>query len=280
MLGTLIAATLLQTSKMEPVMGGMGEVVSGIRAHPEQKLGLYMRRSQINARLDARVRQAANDPWIRVGETRTSVRDVVLEGTPCLLLESTTTREILSHNPMEGELHPRVVRKIARTRQVWVAEDGAILKTQYSQTLPEPFTVDMLFGNGIVVVHKTKDSKKESAQIDLTIDRNQFENEFQTMAWGKQIFQKSKSFALLDPFGSGIRTFEAKMYGTFEALEGQDRVSGYRVEVREGKDKGPTTVWVTNDGRLLQLDLANGERLIVEPKVGEPGLTKVKLGGG
>ena len=68
--------------------------------------------------------------------------------------------------------------------------------------------------------------------------------------------------------------------GLREALEGQDRVSGYRVEVREGKDKVPSTVWVTNDGRLLQLDLANGERLIVEPKVGEPGLTKVKMGGG
>ena len=145
---------------------------------------------------------------------------------------------------------------------------------------PDAFTAEVLFGSGMVFVNKVKDGKKESAQIELNVDRNQFENEFTTMAWGKQIFKKSKSFALIDPFVGGIRTFEATMYGSFEALEDGKRVSGYRVDVREGKERLPSTVWVTNDGRLLQVDYANGERLIVEPKSGDPGLTKFRMGGG
>ena len=280
MLATLIALAVTQTIKMEPVLGGIGEAVVGMRPHPVHALGLYMRRSQINAYFDPRVRQAANDPWIRVGETRTSVREVQLTGIPCLLLESVATRDILSQNPMEGERFPRVVRKIARTRRVWIADDGSVLKTEYSQTQPDQFTVEVIFGSGMVYVHKSREGKKESAQIELTLDRAQFDNEFLSMAWGKQIFKQTKSFALIDPFVVGIRTFDAKFYGTFEALEGGDRVSGFRVEVREGKDKIPSTVWVTRDGRLLQVDLSNGERLIVEPKIGEPGLSKVRMGGG
>jgi len=280
MLATLIALAVTQTIKLEPVLGGIGEAVVGIRPHPEQVLGHYMRRSQINAYMDQRVRQAANDPWIRVGELRTKVTESSISGISCLLLESTASREILSHNPLEGERFPRVVRKIVRTRQVWVADDGSILKTHYTQSQPESFTVDVLFGEGIVYVNKNKDGKQEKGQVELTVDRTQFENEFLSMAWGKQIFKKSKSFAFLDPFVGGIRTFEANFYSTFEGLEGTDRISGFRVEVREGKDKVPSTVWVTRDGRLVQVDLANGERLIVEPKVGEPGITKVKMGGG
>ena len=47
-----------------------------------------------------------------------------------------------------------VVRKIARTRQVWVADDGSILKTHFTQSQPESFTVDVLFGEGVVYVNK------------------------------------------------------------------------------------------------------------------------------
>ena len=280
MLLTIIALATLQTTRFEPVLGGFGEAVVGIRPHAEQTLGLYMRRSQINAYLDQRVRQAANDPWIRVGETRTSVKEVKLDGFPCLMLESVATREVLSHNPMEGERHPRVVRKISRTRRVWVSDDGSILKTVFEQSRPESFTVEMLFGNGVLVVHKTQDGKRQSAQIEITLDPAQFENEFQTMAWGKEVFRKSKDFATLDPFAGNVRALQSRYYGSFEGLEGTTRVSGYRVDVRDPKDKYASTVWVTQDGRLLQVDLANGERLIVEPKIGEPGLTKVKLGGG
>jgi hypothetical protein len=180
---------------------------------------------------------------------------------------------------LEGERFPRVVRRISRTREVWVSDDGSILKTHYAQSQPDSFTVDVLFGDGMVYVNKIKDGKQERGQIELTIDRAQFENEFLAMAWGKQVFKQSKSFAFLDPFAVGIRTFEAKFYGSFEGLEGTDRISGFRVEVREGKDKLPSTVWVTRDGRLVQVDLANGERMIVEPKVGEPGISKVRMGG-
>ncbi len=276
MIATLLVLATLQTTKLEPVLGGIGEAIVGIRPHPEQKLGLYMRRSMINARLDQRIRQAANDPWIRVGETRTSVVETQLQGISCLLLESTATREILSHNPMEGELHPRVVRKLSRNRKVWVSDEGTILKTLYEQTLPEAFTVEMVFGEGYLSVHKTVDGKRESARIEITIDPLQFENEFLTMVWNKRVFKESKSFAMLDPFGGTIRTMEAKVYASFEGLEGTDRISGYRVDLKEGK--GTSTVWVGDDGRLLQYDMANGDRLIVEPKVGEPGVTKVKLG--
>lgn len=267
-----------QTLKLEPVLGGIGEAVAGIRAHPEQKLGLYMRRSMINAYFAQRVRQSANDPWIRVGETRTSVKDVNLDGFPCLLLDSWASREILSHNPMEGEIHPRVVRKIVRTRKVWVAEDGSILKTQFGQTSPETFTIDVLFGDGVLYVHKTKDGKKESAQVDVTIDPVQFENEFLTMAWSGKTFKDAKTFATLDPFAGTVKIFEAKLYGSFKGLEGTAPISGVRVDVKQGKES--SVVWVGTDGRLFQYDLANGDRLIVEPSVGEPGIQKVKFGGG
>lgn len=278
MIATLLALATIQTVKLEPVLGGIGEAIVGIRVHPEQKLGLYMRRSMINARFDQSIRQAANDPWIRVGDTRTSVREVALDGNNCLLLESTGTREILSHNPMEGERHPRVVRKISRTRKVWVAEDGTIVKTHFEQTLPEAFTVEMLYGEGFIIVHKTTNGKRESAQVELNIDLTQFENEFLPMAWNKKVFKEKKSFVMLDPFGGTIRQMEAKVYGPFQALEGTDPVNGYRVDVTEGK--ATSNVWVTNDGRLLQYDMASGDRLIVEPKVGEPGMTKVKVGRG
>lgn len=276
MITTLLVLATLQTAKMEPILGGIGEAIVGIRPHPEQKLGLYMRRSMINARLDQAVRQAANDPWIRVGETRTKVEETNLQGISCLLLESHATREVLSHNPMEGERHPRVVRKIVRSRKVWVSDEGDILKTLYEQTLPEAFIVEMIFGEGYLSVHKTVDGKRESARIEITIDPLQFENEFLTMVWNRRVFKESKSFAMLDPFGGTIRTMEAKVYAPFEGLEGTDRISGYRVDVKEGK--GTSNAWVTHDGRLLQVDLASGDRLIVEPKVGEPGVTKVKLG--
>ncbi len=278
MIATLLVLTTLQTIKLEPVLGGIGEAIFGIRPHAEQKQGLYMRRSMINARLDQAVRQAASDPWIRVGETRTSVKEVVLEGTNCLVLESHATREILSHNPMQGERHPRVVRKIVRSRKIWVADDGAIVKTVFEQTQPETFTVEMLYGDGFIVVHKTKDGKKESAQIEINIDQRQFENEFLPMAWQKKVFKEKKSFITLDPFGGTVRTLEAKVYGPYQGLEGGAPVSGYRVDVTE--NKGTSIAWVTDDGRLLQYDLANGDRLIVEPPVGEPGITKVKLGRG
>lgn len=173
-------------------------------------------------------------------------------------------------------MHPRVVRKIARNRKVWVADDGSILKTLYEQTLPEAFTVEMIFGEGVLAVHKTTDGKRQSAEVQITIDPLQFENEFLTMVWSKRVFKESKSFAMLDPFGGTIRTMQAKIYAPFEGLEGPDRVSGYRVDITEGK--GTSTAWVTHDGRLLQYDLAGGDRLIVEPKVGEAGITKVKLG--
>jgi hypothetical protein len=274
-----IAATLLQTTKLEPVFGGMGEAVVGIRPHPEQKLGLYMRRSQIAAYLDQRIRQAANDPWIRVGETRTSVKEVTLEGFPCLLLESTATREIITNNPMEGQLTPTVERRISRTRRVWVADDGSIMKTIFSQSIPEAFTIEMMLGEGYVAVFKTKDGKRESGQIDLVVDPIQFENEYLTMAWGGKTLKTAKSFSTLDPFNGGVRTYEASFYGTFEGLEGTDRVSGVRVDFKDRKNpKSVAVAWVTNDGRLLQYDLPTGERLIVEPKVGEPGVSKVKIG--
>jgi len=236
-----------------------------------------MRRSQINALLDQRYRQAANDPWIRVGETRTSVKDVKLESLPCLLLESTATREVLANNPIEGQTLPTVVRKIVRTKKIWVAEDGSIVKTFFEQTQPEAFTVEMIFGQGVIIVHKTKDGKRESGQIELTIDPDQFENEYLSMAWGGKVFKDAKTFATLDPFAGGVRTFAARMYGPFAALEGKDRVNGVRVEVKEGK--AVSTAWVTNDGRLLQYDLASGERLIVEPKDGAAGVDKGRGGG-
>jgi hypothetical protein len=262
MIASIVALALTaQTTKFEPVLGGLAEAVVGTRPHPEQKISLYMRRSRINALLDQRIRQAANDPWIKVGETRTSVKDVVLEGFPCLMLESTATRDVLANNPMEGVITPRVVRKVERTRRVWVAEDGSILKTTFEQRLPEAFSIEMVFGQGLVYVYKTKDGKKESAQVDLTVDPNQFENEFLAMGWGKQIFKKAKTFATLDPFAGNIRTFSANLLSNFEATENGKRVSGFRTELLEGKERN--IVWVTNDGRLLQVDLANGDRLQV-----------------
>lgn len=276
MIATLLVLATIQTTKMEPVLGGIGEAIFGIRVHPEQKLGLYMRRSMINARLDQAIRQAANDPYIRVGETRTSVREVSLDGDPCLLLESSATREILSHNPMEGERHPRVVRKISRTRKVWVADDGSIVKTVYEQVLPDAFTVEMLYGEGFIIVKKSTNGKKESAQVELNLDLKQFENEFLPMAWNKKVFKEKKPFIMLDPFGGTIRSIEAKVYGPFQGLEGTEPISGYRVDVTEGK--ATATAWVTNDGRLLQYDMSSGDRLIVEPAVGEPGVSKVKMG--
>lgn len=277
MIATLLALATLQTTKFEPVFGGIAEAIVGIRPHPEQRLILYMRRSQINAYFVQKVRQSANDPWIRVGETRTAVKEVQLEGFPCLLLESHATRDVLANNPMEGEIHPQVVRKIARTRRVWVAEDGSILKTEFAQSQPESFSIDILYGDGVIDVHKIKDGKKESAQVEVSVDPTQFESEFLSMAWGKQIFKQTKRFASLDPFSGNLRKFEAKMYGPFAAMDGKERVNGYRVDVKEGT--GTSIAWVTQDGRLLQLDLANGERLMVEPKEGDNGTSNFKIGG-
>jgi len=279
MVSTLVVLALLQSTKFEPVLGGIAESIVGMRPHPEQRLGLYMRRSQINAYMDQRVRQAANDPWIRVGETRTAVKEVKLDGFPCLMLESIATRDVLSHNPMEGERHPRVVRKLNRTRRVWVSDDGSILKTQYEQSVPEAFSIDMLYGDGILVVHKTQNGKRDSARIEVTVDPLQFENEFVGIAWGKEIFKTAKPFSTLDPFAGNVKSFQLKMYGRFEALEGKNRVSGFRVEVTEDKSKVPGTAWVTTDGRLLQYDLPNGDRLIVEPENEEPGITKIRMSG-
>ncbi|MCC7230287.1 MAG: hypothetical protein IT203_07815 [Fimbriimonadaceae bacterium] len=278
MLSVLIAATLLQTTKLEPVLGGIGEVVAGIRPHPAQILGLYMRRSRINALIDPRIRQAANDPWIRVGETTTSVKEAKVDGMSCLMLESVATREILTNNPMEGQMRIGVERRITRTRRLWVAEDGSIVKNWFEQSSPDRFTVEMLFGNGFLVVNKTVDGKVTTRQIDLDIDPILFENEFLTVAWAGKVLKKTKPFATLDPFVGGTRLMQAEVYGPFAALEGTDPVNGFRVEIHEGKQT--STAWVTNDGRLLQYDLASGDRLIVEPKVGDPGISKVQVGRG
>jgi hypothetical protein len=278
MLSILAAIALTQTTKLEPVLGGVAEIVAGLHVHPPQTLGLYMRRSQINAYFNQAVRQAANDPWIRVGETTTTVKEATTDGLECLLLESTASREILTNNPLEGQVDIGVKRKIVRSRKLWVAEDGLIVKNWFQQSLPDAFTVEMQFGNGFLVVNKTQEGKTQAAQVDITIDPVQFEDEFLTMAYGGKVLKQTKKFAMLDPFLGGVRQFEATTFGPFRGLEGKDPIKGVRVDIKEGK--GVSTAWVTDEGRLLQYDLATGERLIVEPKEGDPGVSKVRIGGG
>lgn len=284
MLGTLVFTVLSLTAQApvprnEPVLGGQAEIVCGIRAHPEQVLGLYVRRSSIAAYIQNNtVRQSANDPFIRVGETRTKVVETRLEGRNCLMLESRATREILGNNPMEGQTDIRVKRRITRLRRVWVGEDGTIVKTYFEQMEPEAFSVDISFGNGSINVIKKKGEKTESGQIDTPTDPIQFENEFLTLAWNGKVQKETKTYTTFDPFGGGIRNVEAKFDMTFQAIVGTDRAKGVRYLLKDSA--GTIGVWVTDQGELLQIDMPTGERLMVEPQVGETGIQKVRKIGG
>jgi|GEM_PF-6339005 len=273
-----LAVARIQVSKNEPILGGQAEIVCGIRPHPEQVLGLYIRRSSIAAYFPNGSRQSANDPYIRVGETRTKVTETRLEGRSCLLLETKATREILGNNPMEGQNDIRVKRRLIRTRRIWVSDDGAILKTTFEQLEPDAFSVDILVSNGSVAVFKKKGEKTESGQVDMTVDPLLFENEFLTMAWNGKVQKQTKNFATFDAFGGGIRTYEAKFDQSFQAIAGTDHVKGVHVFLKDAN--GTTGIWVTDDGQLLQIDAPTGERLMVESQVGEVGMQKVRTGGG
>jgi len=267
-----------QTPKYEPILNGEAEIVCGIRVHPEQTLGLYVKRSSIPAYMPPGTIRGSSDPWIRVGETRTKVSEAKLEGRNCLLLESKATREIIGNNPMEGQDTIRVKRRIIRSRRVWVAEDGAIVKADYQQMEPEPFSVEMTFGNNSITVVKHKGEKTETGQVDLAVDANQFENEFLTMAWNGKVLKTSKAFTTLDPFYGGMRSVEAKYDSTFQAQVGAGRAKGVRVLLKDSR--GTIAAWVTDQGELLQLDMPNGERMMVEPESGDPGMQKIRAGGG
>lgn len=273
---TVLCATA-QAPKYEPVLNGEAEVICGIRSHPEQVLGLYAKRSTLAAYLGPGSR-GSSDPWVRVGETRTKVSETNFEGRSCLVLESKATREILGNNPMEGQDQIRVKRRIIRSRKVWVAEDGSIVKASYEQFEPDQFSVEMTYGNGSITVIKRKGEKTETGQVEISVDANQFENEFLTMAWSGKLYKNTKNFAMLDPFFGGIRTVEAKYDSTFQALVGSDPAKGVRVLLKDSR--GTTAAWVTDKGELLQLDLPNGERMLVEPKVGEVGMQKIRTGRG
>ena len=277
MVTAFLGLLLIASKANEPVFGGAAEIVGGLRPHPEQVLGLYMRRSKITAYFPKGARQSAHDPWIRVGETRTTVSEARLDGVSCLCLESKASRDILGNNPSEGQNDVRVKRRIVRVRKVWIGDEGSVLKTRYEQLEPDGFVVDMLFQNGTLAVTKIQDEKTQRGEVEISVQPEKFENEFLAMYSHGKIKREMKEYATLDSFSGGLSLWSAKVIRTFEGLIGEDRYKGVQVELSQGTYLD--TAWVSETGELLQLDLGTGERLMVEPKTGEAGLFRVKTGG-
>lgn len=262
LLAALASVALLQVPKAEPLLGAYAEMVVGLRPHPDRTLSLYARRSTITAYFPESYRQAANDPWIRVGETRTKVTETKLEGDDCLLLECVGVREILGNNPLEGQPDVKVKRRIVRTRRIWVADDGSILKSTFEQSEPDVFSIEMRFGNGIVNVFKKIGEKNESGQIDTPMGVTEFENEFLSLVANGKVLKADKTFSTLDPFGDTVRSFQARVAGRFDGSMGGQKQKGIRVEFKEGK--ATSVAWVNDKNELVQFDSATGEKLSLD----------------
>jgi hypothetical protein len=268
----------------EAYLGGQLEIACGLRTHATVVLTQYIHRtsrpiSDLTGYLDLNPRDALAKQPISVGHTATKVTNTVLEGKECILLESDARRSRIRQYRDSRSLDVVNITPIQRLRKVWLTPDGVpIRETSVYANHQGAWQIDAKFLKEEVEVTATSPKGKKTATLFPSGGMEMFANEFKPMVAGDKVVLPEKSFARLDPVSGGIVQITAKIGTPWQGSMFLKKFSGHRVDLSFGNRY--EVAFVTKDMDLLQVNLPNGESLMMtsDPTEGRSGT--IKIGGG